>query len=137
VQYKCVLLTQNQARTLPLGCFKAFWSSCGTENFKTHGAGDLNRRCPHTATCAAAWLVVAAICIYLIAYRFYGLWVANRALGVDGTLLSGHKERPYAFGKRSPAAFDLSQNAHCRTRVQFRQRGLFPPFRKRAFTGSG
>src|SRR5262245_61499469 len=33
----------------------------------------------------AAWLVVAAICIYLIAYRFYGLWVANRALGVDGT----------------------------------------------------
>jgi carbon starvation protein len=32
----------------------------------------------------AAWLVVAAVCIYLIAYRFYGLWVANRALGVDG-----------------------------------------------------
>ena len=32
----------------------------------------------------AAWLVVAAICIYLIAYRFYGLFVANRALGVDG-----------------------------------------------------
>ena len=33
----------------------------------------------------AAWLVVAAICIYFIAYRFYGLFVANRALGVDGT----------------------------------------------------
>jgi carbon starvation protein len=32
----------------------------------------------------AAWLVVAAACIYFIAYRFYGLWVANRALGVDG-----------------------------------------------------
>src|SRR5262245_54891562 len=32
----------------------------------------------------AAWLVIAAICIYLIAYRFYGLFVANRALGVDG-----------------------------------------------------
>jgi carbon starvation protein CstA len=32
----------------------------------------------------AAWLVVAAICIYFIAYRFYGLFVANRALGVDG-----------------------------------------------------
>ena len=31
----------------------------------------------------AAWLVVAATCIYLIAYRFYGLFVANRALGVD------------------------------------------------------
>jgi carbon starvation protein len=33
----------------------------------------------------AAWLVVAAVCIYLIAYRFYGLFVAERALGVDGT----------------------------------------------------
>src|SRR5215813_15209956 len=32
----------------------------------------------------AAWLVIAAICIYLIAYRFYGLFVANQALGVDG-----------------------------------------------------
>jgi carbon starvation protein len=31
----------------------------------------------------AAWLVIAAVCIYLIAYRFYGLFVANRALGVD------------------------------------------------------
>src|ERR1700740_2388019 len=33
----------------------------------------------------AAWLVTAAVCIYFIAYRFYGLFVANRALGVDGT----------------------------------------------------
>jgi carbon starvation protein len=31
----------------------------------------------------AAWLVVAAVCIYFIAYRFYGLFVA-KALGVDG-----------------------------------------------------
>jgi carbon starvation protein len=31
----------------------------------------------------AAWLVVAAVCIYFIAYRFYGLWVAERALGVE------------------------------------------------------
>src|SRR6476659_5205854 len=31
----------------------------------------------------AAWLVVAAVCVYFIAYRFYGLFVANRALGVD------------------------------------------------------
>jgi carbon starvation protein len=31
----------------------------------------------------AAWLVVAAVCTYFIAYRFYGLWVANRALGVN------------------------------------------------------
>src|SRR6201984_2017710 len=33
----------------------------------------------------AAWLVVAATCIYFIAYRFYGLFVANQALGVDAT----------------------------------------------------
>src|ERR1700734_2179434 len=32
----------------------------------------------------AAWLVVAAVCVYFVAYRFYGLLVANRALGVDG-----------------------------------------------------
>lgn len=32
----------------------------------------------------AAWLVVAAVCIYFIAYRFYGLFVAKWALGVDG-----------------------------------------------------
>src|SRR5271165_1268395 len=32
----------------------------------------------------AAWLVVAAVCVYFIAYRFYGLFVANRVLGVDG-----------------------------------------------------
>src|SRR5580700_9210332 len=31
----------------------------------------------------AAWLVVAAVCIYFIAYRFYGLFVAERALGVE------------------------------------------------------
>jgi carbon starvation protein len=29
--------------------------------------------------------VVAAVCVYFIAYRFYGLFVANRALGVDAT----------------------------------------------------
>ena len=33
----------------------------------------------------AAWLVIASICIYVIAYRFYGLFIANVALGVDAT----------------------------------------------------
>src|SRR3974390_2278678 len=32
----------------------------------------------------AGWLVTAAVCIYFIAFRFYGLFVADRALGVDG-----------------------------------------------------
>src|SRR3974390_2438856 len=31
----------------------------------------------------AAWLVIAAICIYFISYRFYALFVADKALGVD------------------------------------------------------
>ena len=37
----------------------------------------------------AAWFVVAAVCIYFIAYRFYGLFIANKALGVDPARLVG------------------------------------------------
>ena len=31
----------------------------------------------------AAWLVIAAVCTYFIAYRFYGLFIANKVLGVN------------------------------------------------------
>jgi carbon starvation protein len=31
----------------------------------------------------AAWLVIAAVCVYLIAYRYYALFIANTVLGVD------------------------------------------------------
>src|SRR5882757_5273191 len=31
----------------------------------------------------AAWLVVAAVCIFLIAYRFYALFIVKRVLGTD------------------------------------------------------
>ncbi|MBV8173980.1 MAG: carbon starvation protein A [Verrucomicrobia bacterium] len=34
-------------------------------------------------TINAAWLVVAAVCTYLIAYRYYGLFIAERVLRVD------------------------------------------------------
>jgi carbon starvation protein len=34
-------------------------------------------------TVNAVWLVVAAVCSYLIAYRFYSLFIANRVLQVD------------------------------------------------------
>src|SRR5437660_3383256 len=34
-------------------------------------------------TLNAAWLVVAAVCIYFIAYRFYALFIAQKALGVN------------------------------------------------------
>jgi carbon starvation protein len=36
-------------------------------------------------TINAAWLVIAAICIYFIAYRFYALFIAEKVLGVDPT----------------------------------------------------
>jgi carbon starvation protein len=31
----------------------------------------------------AAWLVIAAVCVYFIAYRFYGLFIAEKVLGTD------------------------------------------------------
>src|ERR1700722_9876963 len=31
----------------------------------------------------AAWLVVASVCIYFIAYRFYALFIAKKVFGVD------------------------------------------------------
>jgi carbon starvation protein len=34
-------------------------------------------------TVNAAWLVVAALCIYFISYRFYALFIAEKVLGVD------------------------------------------------------
>jgi len=34
-------------------------------------------------TVNAAWIVVAAVCTYLIAYRYYGLFIAQRLLRVD------------------------------------------------------
>ena len=33
----------------------------------------------------AAWLVIAAVCIYFIAYRFYGLYITRKVLRVDPT----------------------------------------------------
>ena len=36
-------------------------------------------------TISAAWLVIAALCIYMIAYRFYALFVAKNVLGVDAS----------------------------------------------------
>ncbi len=34
----------------------------------------------------ALWIVVAAVCVYLIAYRFYGLYIAKNVLQVDPTV---------------------------------------------------
>ncbi|CCF96235.1 carbon starvation protein A [Ralstonia solanacearum] len=34
---------------------------------------------------SALWVVVAAVCIYLIAYRYYSRYIADKVLGLDGT----------------------------------------------------
>ena len=34
-------------------------------------------------TVSALWIVVAAVCVYLIAYRYYSLFIAQRVLGLD------------------------------------------------------
>jgi carbon starvation protein len=31
----------------------------------------------------AAWLVIAAVCVYFVAYRFYGLFIAQTVLGIN------------------------------------------------------
>ena len=36
-------------------------------------------------TVNAVWLVIAAVCSYLVAYRFYALFVARTVAGVDAT----------------------------------------------------
>ncbi|SQA97016.1 Carbon starvation protein A [Cedecea neteri] len=36
----------------------------------------------------ALWIVIASVCIYLIAYRYYGLFIAKRVLTVDATRMT-------------------------------------------------
>ena len=31
----------------------------------------------------AAWLVIAAVCVYIVAYRYYALFIANKVLGIN------------------------------------------------------
>ena len=35
-------------------------------------------------TISALWVVTAALCVYLIAYRYYSLFIADKVLGLDG-----------------------------------------------------
>src|SRR6266849_2842611 len=60
---------------------KLLWTAIAVLGAVSFGIVALNRG----EAVNAAWLVVAAVCVYFIAYRFYGLFVAERALGVDAT----------------------------------------------------
>ncbi|GAA4031484.1 carbon starvation CstA family protein [Actimicrobium antarcticum] len=37
---------------------------------------------------SAVWIVVAAICVYLIAYRYYSLFITTRVMGLDGNRMT-------------------------------------------------
>jgi len=37
---------------------------------------------------SALWVVVAAVCVYLIAYRYYSLFLATKVMGLDGTRMT-------------------------------------------------
>ncbi|VVD67797.1 carbon starvation protein A [Pandoraea horticolens] len=39
-------------------------------------------------TVSALWIVIAAICVYLIAYRFYSKFIATRVVQLDGTRMT-------------------------------------------------
>ena len=56
---------------------RAAIAALGTVSF---GVIALNRG----ETVNAAWLVIAAVCTYFVAYRFYGLWIANKVFRIDG-----------------------------------------------------
>lgn len=57
------------------------WLGVGILGASAVGGIALNRG----ETVNALWLIVAAACIYALAYRFYGAWIAAKVLVLDGT----------------------------------------------------
>ncbi|WP_029148023.1 carbon starvation CstA family protein [Methylophilus sp. 5] len=65
---------------------KAFWGRAGWASVALLGAAAL----AHVAMARgeslnALWLVTAAVCVYLIGYRFYSAWIAANVLAIDAT----------------------------------------------------
>src|SRR6266481_4574618 len=58
---------------------KLLWAGIAALGVVSFGIVALNRG----ETISAAWLVIAALCVYFVAFRFYALFIANRVLGVD------------------------------------------------------
>ena len=70
------------AASVPMGIGgKLLWTGVAALGAVSFGVVALTRGEPVNA----AWLVVAAVCIYLVAYRFYARFIAYKALGVDAT----------------------------------------------------
>jgi carbon starvation protein len=58
---------------------KLLWAGIAALGTVSFGIIALNRG----ETISAAWLVIAALCVYFITFRFYALFIADRVLGVD------------------------------------------------------
>jgi len=58
---------------------KLLWAGIAALGAVSFGIIALNRG----ETISAAWLVIAALCVYFIAFRFYALFIASRVLRVD------------------------------------------------------
>ena len=58
---------------------KLLWAAIAALGAVSFGIVALSRGEPVNA----AWLVIAAVCIYFIAYRYYALFIANKVLGVN------------------------------------------------------
>src|SRR5450756_2142374 len=58
---------------------KLLWAGIAALGAVSFGIIALNRG----EMISAAWLVIAALCTYFIAYRFYSLFIAEKVLGVD------------------------------------------------------
>jgi carbon starvation protein len=58
---------------------KLLWAGIAALGAVSFGIVALNRG----ETISAAWLVIAALCVYFIAFRFYALYIAEKVLRVD------------------------------------------------------
>ncbi|HWU65794.1 MAG TPA: carbon starvation CstA family protein [Methylophilus sp.] len=65
---------------------KAFWSRAGWASLVLLGAAAFsNVALARGESLNALWLITAAVCIYLIAYRFYAAWIAANVLAINAT----------------------------------------------------
>lgn len=65
---------------------KAFWSRAGWVGVALLGTAALaNVALARGESLNALWLITAAVCVYLIGYRFYAAWIAANVLAIDAT----------------------------------------------------
>src|SRR6195256_2232792 len=60
---------------------------------------------------SAAWLVTAAICVYLISYRFYSKFIAEKVLQLDDTRMTPAERHNDGLDYYGPNVTDLFRRA--------------------------